>query len=340
MPRDIAPDEVVALADARSAARRARDFETADRLRAEIEAAGWRVIDAASLYTLERAVPLDTVVDGVVAYGASESVPSRLDEAPVGTLTVVVEATDDAEALAATVAAVAETAPDGTQLVVVANAPSDEVAARLAALDAADPGRPGVTTEVVRTARRWGRAAALNAGIRRAAAPVVATLTTGVEPGQGLLAAMAAALDDPRVAVAGPVALVTEDFGSFTEAAADTPDVEAIGRAAMAFRRGDYAERGPLDERFEVGEWLDAWWSLVLRDLGEDDDLDAEPRAAIRVEGELRRPDPVPDEAHARAVKKAFYRYLKAFASRRDLLGGEEGEALRARFRALAGDPG
>src|SRR4030067_374940 len=64
-------------------------------------------------------------------------------------------------------------APDGPQLVVVANGSSDAQAAGLAALDAVDPGAPGISTEVVWTSERLGPAAALNAGLRRAAAPVV-----------------------------------------------------------------------------------------------------------------------------------------------------------------------
>jgi cysteinyl-tRNA synthetase len=40
-----APREVMALADARFAARAARDFDEADRLRAELEARGWEMQD-------------------------------------------------------------------------------------------------------------------------------------------------------------------------------------------------------------------------------------------------------------------------------------------------------
>ena len=70
-------------------ARRARDFQAADRLRAEIEAAGWKVVDAGTLYSLERAAPPTVEAGGVVRYGSSASVPSRLDEAPVGVASVV-----------------------------------------------------------------------------------------------------------------------------------------------------------------------------------------------------------------------------------------------------------
>ena len=51
---DVAPDEVVALAERRAAARAARDFPDADRLRAEIEAAGWDVRDQADGFRLVR----------------------------------------------------------------------------------------------------------------------------------------------------------------------------------------------------------------------------------------------------------------------------------------------
>ena len=49
-----APPEIVALAEERVAARTARDFDAADRLRAEIEAAGWDVRDEAGGFRLVR----------------------------------------------------------------------------------------------------------------------------------------------------------------------------------------------------------------------------------------------------------------------------------------------
>jgi cysteinyl-tRNA synthetase len=47
-----APGEIVALAKQRQEARAARDFEEADRLRAEIEAAGWEARDVADGFQL------------------------------------------------------------------------------------------------------------------------------------------------------------------------------------------------------------------------------------------------------------------------------------------------
>ncbi|HUG65337.1 MAG TPA: DALR domain-containing protein, partial [Gaiellaceae bacterium] len=51
---DDAPAEISALAEQRTAARAAREFDEADRLRAEIEAAGWEVRDEADGFRLVR----------------------------------------------------------------------------------------------------------------------------------------------------------------------------------------------------------------------------------------------------------------------------------------------
>ena len=42
---ETAPAEIIAMADARAAAKSARDWARADELRAQIDAAGWTVID-------------------------------------------------------------------------------------------------------------------------------------------------------------------------------------------------------------------------------------------------------------------------------------------------------
>lgn len=326
MPRDDAPDEITALAAARADARRARDWATADDLLGQITAAGWKVIDSGTMYDLVRAAAPDVADGEVVRYGSSASVPSRLEEAPVGLATVVLVATDWPDDLARAHRTIVEHAPDGTQLVVVANAPSEAQAVALEGLDATDPGAPGIATEVIWTSSRLGWAAALNAGIRRAAAPVVVLLDTSVEPAGDLVSVLASALDDPTVAVAGPFGLVSGDLRRFDAAPDGVADVDAIEGYAMAFRRSDYATRGPLDEHFAFYRNLDIWWSLVLRDQAEDDPDVAAPRRAVRVPvaSVARHPHrgwaSLPDDERDRLSKKNFYRVLKRFATRRDLL--------------------
>ncbi len=318
MTRPEVPDAIRKIADARSAARRAHNWAEADRLRAELDAAGWTVADASSLYILTRIVAPDEVVDGVTRYGAASSVPSRLEEPATGSATVVAVATDWPDDLARFVGAVLAQAGEGLHVVVVANMPSPEQAAALATLPAA--------VEVVWLARRLGQAAALNAGIRRAAAPVVIIADTSIEPQGDLPSALAAALADPTVAVAGPFGIVSGDLRHFTAAPEGQDDVDVIEGYALAFRRSDFVLRGPFDEHFEFYRNLDVWWSLGLRDYGEDDPADAPPRRALRVTSvpvvrhAHRGAAGLTDAARDKLAKKNFYRVLKIFATRRDLL--------------------
>lgn len=338
---DPVPHEIRALADERARARRSRDWATADRLKAEIEAAGWRVVDAGTLSSLQRRPPSVVEVDGEVRYGASNAVPSRLAEPATAPATAVLVVGDEAGVLPASIVALQAHAPE-TQLVVVADAPSDEVAEELAALPA--------TVEVVRLAPRLGAAAARNAGIRRATGLAVVLLSPRLVVESDVIAALVAGLDDPSVAVAGVLGMRTADLVHFEPAERGAGDVDAVDLTAMAFRRADYVERGPLDEHFTAEAYLDAWWSLVLRDVADEDlagddvaeggagagddtgeappesaafaVVEPAPRRAVVVDAPHRLLGAEPAPPEERLAKKHRYRFLKAFATRRDLLVG------------------
>jgi cysteinyl-tRNA synthetase len=312
------PDDVLTAAHERAAARGAKDWETADRLRAEIEAAGWTVVDRGTDFALSPATPADIEEGARVRYGASRNVPSRLDEPAVGLATVVLIATDWPADVERAVAALQTHASVGTGIVVVADGPADEQAAALDALT-------GV--ETVWTSERLGHAAATNIGVRRAAGPVVVLMDPSVEPTGDVITPLAAALADPTVAVAGGWGLTSTDLRTFEEA--PPGDVDAVEGYLLAFRREDAAERGPLDERFRFYRNLDIWWSLVLRDEGEG----RAPRRAVRVADlpatrhEHRGWESLPEEERARRSKRNFYRIIDRFGSRRDLLVADRSQA-------------
>lgn len=320
MNRPHVPDEVLAAAHARSRARRERDWAEADRLRGEIEEAGWRIVDRGTDFSLSPAHPPSVEEEGRLRVGRSADVPSRLEDSPVAVATVVVVATDWPADLERMLGGVRAHAPDGTQVVVVANAPSRDQAAALEALDALDPGAPGIGSEVVWTSARLGYAAALNAGIRRASGTVVIVMDGSVEPTGDFIAPLLEALEDPEVGVAGGWGLRTTDLRRFEEAAPG--EVDAIEGYALAFRRADYVARGPLDEHFRFYRNLDLWWSLVLRDQGEGQT----PRRALAVGLPLVRHEhrdwtSVPEDERGRLSKRNFYRIIDRFRGRADLAG-------------------
>jgi glycosyl transferase family 2 len=309
------PDEVLEAAHARSRARAERDWAEADRLRTEIEAAGWRIVDRGTDFALSPAAPPTIEAGGEVRYGSSAAVPSRLDEPAVGVATVVLVATDWPADLERALDGLLSHLPDGVGVVVVADAPSAEQEAALATV----AGRSGV--EVVRTSERLGQGAAFNIGLRRAAGPVVIVLDTSVEPRGDVVTPLVEALEDPSVAVAGGWGIVSDDLRRFTDAPAG--QVTAIEGYALAFRRADGAARGPLDERFRFYRNLDIWWSLVLRDEGEG----STPRRAVAVAVPAERHEhrgwtSLSESERDRLSKRNFYRIIDRFGARRDLAAG------------------
>jgi cysteinyl-tRNA synthetase len=313
MPRQRIPDEVLSLAHARSAARAARDWPEADRLRADIEAAGWKVVDRGTDFALEPAAPPTVEEAGIVRYGSSAAVPSRLEEPSVGLATVVVVATDWPDDVARAVRGVRAHAPAEVSVVVVADGPSTEQDAAL--VDVSD------AAEVIRTSERLGTGAAWAIGLRRAEAPVVVLLDASVEPTGDIVTPLVRALDDPTVGVAGGFGIASADLRHFEDAPAG--DVTAVEGYVLAFRRSDAVARGPIDERFRFYRNLDIWWSLALRDEGEG----RPPRRALAVDLPVRRHEhrgwtALPDAERDRLSKRNFYRIIDRFGPRRDLATG------------------
>jgi hypothetical protein len=314
------PEAVLTAAHDRARARAARDWPLADRLRGEIEAAGWTIVDRGTDFALSPAAPPDVDEGARVRYGASRNVPARFEEPAVGLATVVLVATDWPGDLERALAGVRAHAPGGTSVVVVADGPSDEQAPALESIDSADDGGP-LPIETVWTSERLGHAAATNIGIRRALAPVIVLLDTSLEPTGDFVTPLVRTLDDEGVAVVGGWGITSTDLRTFEDAPAG--EVDAIEGYVQAFRRSDAAAFGPLDERFRFYRNLDIWWSLVLRDGAEDDE---EPRRAIRIDGlplerhEHRGWTSLPDEERDRQSKRNFYRVIDRFGSRRDLL--------------------
>jgi hypothetical protein len=310
------PDEILTAAHDRARARSVRDWAEADRLRAVIEAAGWKIVDRGTDFALTPALaPTVEETGGIVRYGSSRDVPSRLDEPSSGVATVVLVATDWPADVDRAIAGLAAHSADGVSVVAVADGASAD---QEQAFSAAQERETGATIEIVRTSERLGQAAALNAGFRRTTGPIVIVLDTSVEPTGDIVGPLVRALEDPTVGVAGGWGVVSDDLRRFRDAPAG--DVDAIEGYALAFRREDVAARGPLDERFRFYRNLDIWWSLVLRDEGED----RPPRRAVAVDlpatrHEHRGWESVAQDERERLSKRNFYRIIDRFGWRRDL---------------------
>ncbi len=146
------------MAHLRSQARAAGEWAEADRLRALIEEAGWRVADRGTDFSLLPATPSDVIDGELVRYGSSSAVPSRLDEPATGLATVILIATDWPDDVARALAGLQATAPAETTIVIVADGPSAAQAVMLEELEPPVAGRPW--HEVIWTSERLGHGAA------------------------------------------------------------------------------------------------------------------------------------------------------------------------------------
>ena len=279
-------------------------------------------MDRGTAYRLEPASAPDVDVGGEIRYGRSDAVPSRLEDPETGVASVVLVASPDPVETQRALDALLGTVPAGVDIVLVADGLPDRALQGLRADDLAAR-ESDTPVELVRTSSVLGQAAALNVGIRRARAPIVVVVDPSIVPAGDVVTLLVAALADPAAAIAGPFGLASADLRRFEEVAAvdATVAAAAIQGYLMAFRRAEAAARGPLDEGFRFYRNLDIWWSLVLRDEGED----SPPRRAVVVPGlSLNRGEPrawattAPAERD-RLSKRNFYRVLDRFRTRLDL---------------------
>lgn len=274
------PAEITHLVRERMEARARRDWAAADALKAQIEAAGWRVVDRGGRTSVTPAAPSTVEVEGEVRYGSAVSVPSRLEDPATVEFTIVLLASEEPARIARLIDGIRGYAPGETavQVVVVANDPSEPQQAALAELAASGP-----VPEQLRTSTRLGYAAALNIGLRRAAGEIVILADGSCWPAGNALSPIAAAFADDTVAAVGGMGFAADEPGRLRPAAlelsipaegAASADTTALQGGWVAFRRSDLASLGPLDEHFVTPAWLDVWWSLRLR-CGVDPDWTA-----------------------------------------------------------------
>jgi hypothetical protein len=266
------PAEISHLVRERAEARARRDWSTADALKDQIEALGWRVTDHGRRTSVSQAAPATLEVAGEIRYGSASVVPSALAEPATTAWTVAIVASESPDRVSRLLAGLRAHAPAGTQVVVVANDPSEAQAAAL------QPGAPdrapigGGDLELLRTSTRLGAAAAFNMCLRRASGKMVLLADGSAWPAGDALTPLAAELADPSIAAVGGFGLVSPAGGPLKPGSLERDgdpaprlNVVALEAGWLAFRRAEYRALGPLDERFVTPAWLDVWWTLRLR---------------------------------------------------------------------------
>jgi cysteinyl-tRNA synthetase len=296
-----APQDVQQLAAARAAARAAKDFALADRLRDEIAAAGWIVADVPDGFTLTQpeAGP-DLGLGGAPTRAAD--VPSVLEDEPTADVSVHWVVEGWAEDVVRAIAGFREYQGDRSVQYVVAD------------VIGTVPDTYGADVEVVALEEATGWAAARNAGLKRSRGRLVFVMDGSVEPQGDVFGPLEEALADPSIGVAGPFGIVTADLREFDEAPG-TGDVDAIEGYFMAMRRDMLATAGLFDEKFKWYRTADIEYSFRVKDSGARAVVVPVPVA----KHEHRMWFNTPPEDRARLSKRNYYRFLDRWRDRWDL---------------------
>lgn len=297
------PNEVCELLHERTDARNDRDWDRADALRERLAGLGWQVEDG----------PSGSTVRPILSTAASRDdsgLPSRLDDAATVAASLQVLAEDHPADLERFLSGMRSHPPAVTwELVVVANAPSFDVDALVA-----EP-LPAAETTLLRTDPRLGWADARTLGLRRSSGEVTILVDTSVEPVGEFVTPLVSAFDDPTVGIAGPFGVRSADGRHFDEA--PPGEVDAVEAYCLALRRDALRTVGGFDPGFRYYRNGDLDLSFAVRDAGW--------RAVRTTELPLRRHEhrdyeSVPPEERDRLSRRNFYRFLKHWGDRRDLL--------------------
>ena len=296
------PPDVDDLVQRRAAARGAQDWAEADAIRDRLTALGWQVEDRASGPIVRPILAAPDASSGPDA----RALPSRLGDPATVAASVQVLAEDDAGDLERFLAGMAAHPPAASwELVVIANAPSERVERSL----------DSVAATVLRVAARLGWADARTLGLRQSSGEVTVLLDTSVEPVGDFVAPLLDAFGDASVGIAGPWGVTSADGRRFEAAAPG--EVDAIESYCLAVRREALRAVGGFDPRFRYYRNADLDFGFALRDAGWRA-VQTAPLPLVR--HEHRGYAALPPEERDRLSKRNFYRFLKHWGDRRDLL--------------------
>ncbi|MBC8163513.1 MAG: glycosyltransferase, partial [Roseiflexaceae bacterium] len=277
-PHTLAP-ALAALVEQRAALRQAGNFIEADRLRAELRAAGWSVRDTRGAPIVEPR----PVEEEFTTITRSHDAPDRRAAPDRFSFSLNLLARDSrADVQRCVESIVRHSAGRDLELVIVDNGSTDDTIPYLQTLvrnglQAAD-GRP-IALTVLFADHNLGFAAGRNATLRASQGRIAVLVDTSIEVAGDIWTPIARALADETVGYVGPYGLITDDLKEFRES--NGPRVDAVEGYLLAFRRALLPEIGLFDEKFRFYRLLDIHHSFYVKTAGYDVLADATLAAQI-----------------------------------------------------------
>lgn len=302
------PEEILALSHERDALRKRGRYDRADVLKRQIEEAGYAIKDnphGAHLIILP-----GVEVDGKF-YRIARHLPSLLDAADECTFSINILARDSFEQTKRCLESVLRFAGNtDIEVILVDNASHDELPVWADALQQGDQ-----CVHVLHITRPMGEAEARNIGIKRSRGRYILLLDSSVELVGDVFTPLEKTLADSKIGVTGFRGLRTDDLRHFEES--QQLEVEAVAGLCLAFKRKLLKKVGLLDESYRFARYMDIDFNFAVRDSGVCAVVTAD--LPIVCHPVLQDAN-LSDAERTRLTKRNFYRFLKKWGDRDDLL--------------------
>ncbi len=302
------PEEILALSHERDLLRRRGQYVRADKLKRQIEDAGYLIKDNPRGAHL---VILPSIrVDGK-EYRTARQLPSLLDEIDQCTFSVNILAQNTSAQSRRCVESVLRFA-DTTDLevILIDNASYDGTDIWAKMLQQRDP-----RVHVIQASRTMGVAEALNAGLKQSRGRYILLLDAEVEVTGDIFTPLARILADEEVGLTGARGFRTEDLRHFEES--QEAEVEVVDARCMAFERQFLKQAGFFDERYRYPYYMDIDFSFAIRNQGVRAVIT--PHLSLISHADTSNQS-LSDAECTRLIKRNFYRYLEKWGNREDLL--------------------
>jgi GT2 family glycosyltransferase len=302
------PEEILALSHERDLLRRRGQYERADELKEQIEAAGYVVKD--NPHGAHLVILPSIEMDGKL-YRTSRVLPSLLDESDTCTFSVNLLARNTHEQTRRCIESILRFAGDTSlEIVLVDNASDDGLDLWADAFKYREP-----RLRVLRATRMMGVAEARNIGLKQSRGRYILLLDTNIELTGDIFTPLAETLAKSEVGVTGLHGLHTTDLRHFEES--QQPEVEVIDGQCMAFRRQLLKRAGLFDERYRYAHYMDVDFNFALRDQGAQAVVTPDLPVICHPDAQDSR---MSDAERLRLTKRNFYRFLGKWGDRDDLL--------------------
>lgn len=261
------PGEIVQAIQSRTICRQARDWKTADIIRTALAEQGYTLRDTPTGTLVLPRRPEEDIrpISSSLAVVSQQTQPDKYD------FSVNLIAQNSREDLERCITSLIEhRAGHKLELVIIDNGSTDDTLNYLLKLakkglknaegKALDPAEVGL--QVIFADHNLGFAAGRNATTRTSQGRYIVWLDTSIELNGNIWDSLEASLSRPEIGLAGAYGLLTNDLRDFYESSG--PNVDAVEGYLLAFRRANWPEVGPVDEKFRFYRLLDIHLSFYF----------------------------------------------------------------------------